>query len=207
MNILFPDSVKKYVGLQCNGDISLYNDLPELKYIGHYLSELHPIKCLDIGSGIGRASVHFFKKYEWNSTTFLLLDGNYGEKQFCAIRENNNEFYNSFDAANEFCTANGLSNFILCDASKDTWEKEHKDIDLAYSFLAIGFHWPINFYMDKLKNTMKKGGLVIFGIRGKEKSTWVEKQVEEIDQSEFNIVEFILTETVKRESVLILEKK
>jgi SAM-dependent methyltransferase len=205
MKIVFLEEIKKYVNLQCNNDLSLYEKFPELINTEDILKTLTPNKSLDIGSGIGRASVFLFKKFNWINTTFLLLDGNYGDKQVANIREKDNEFYNSLECTKLFCESNGLMNYRIYDAEKDEYLKE-KDIDLVFSFLAIGFHWPIDFYLTKIYDNLSVGCTLIFGLRGIEAGTWINKQIDNIDKNKYKIVRFVLKPTKNRESVLILKK-
>ena len=201
-------NIKKYIDLQCNGDTTIYSELPEIKYIDYYIRDLEPDSVLDIGSGIGRVSVYFFKKYGWINTKFNLLDGNYGDKQICGIRNEHGEFYNSFEMAKVFCKSNGLININLLDANNNAWEKYNfKKLSFVYSFLSIGFHWPLDFYLDKIYPLLSLGAIVIFGMRGIEKKEWVYKQIIDIDDKKYEILKFVHVPTINRESVLILRKR
>ena len=59
----------------------------------------------------------------------------------------------------------------------DDWMYELVDVDFAYSFLAIGFHWPFHFYLDKIYPLLSKDAILIFGIRGLEKREWIYNQL------------------------------
>jgi ubiquinone/menaquinone biosynthesis C-methylase UbiE len=111
MNIIFPDNVKKCAKMQTNGDVSLYADFPELYHIDKHLVSLQPKNVLEIGCGIGRASVFLFKKYEWNDARFYLADGNTCDKRYKGKREQRGEYYNEQSATKSFCEANGLKKF------------------------------------------------------------------------------------------------
>lgn len=203
--IIFPRECKKYFELQCNNDISLYTDMPEIKNINRYLEKLDPHYVMDIGAGIGRASVYLHNKYKWDNTIFYLLDGNGGEIQYDQLRTGKDEFYNSFYCAKLFCENNGLK-IIQLNANKEWISYITKSIDLIYSFLAIGFHWPIDFYLDDIYSISKIGALIIFGIRGIEKREWINDQINKIDTNKFKIEELIQNESKDRDSVLILRK-
>lgn len=204
MDIKFPDKIKKYIELQCNGDLSLYNDFPELINIKDILNTLNPNKTLDIGSGIGRASMFLFKYFNWADTQFLLLDGDSGDKQLAGIRQDTDAFYNSLEATKLFCESNGLKNYKTYNAEENKYLEEF-NIDLVFSFLAIGFHWGVNIYLDKIYNNLSVACILIFGIRGIEAKEWVDKQVKSINKK-YEIVKYILKPTSSRESILILKK-
>ena len=63
IDIKFPKNVKKYIELQCNGALFKYTELPELETIKNELVGLNPKHVLEIGAGIGRASVYLFKYF------------------------------------------------------------------------------------------------------------------------------------------------
>ena len=116
IDIKFPKNVKKYIDLQCNGSLFKYTELPELETIEGVLSGVTPKNVLEIGAGIGRASVYLFKYFNWEGVNFYLLDGNSGDIQVNGTNhsESKNSFYNSIDATKAFCKANNLNNLNLC---------------------------------------------------------------------------------------------
>lgn len=204
MNIIFPDSVKKCVNMQTNGDLSLYTDMPEAYYLDDLLKKLKPEYVLDLGCGIGRASVYFFKKYGWNNTTFYLADGNTCDKRYKGIRKNGEEYYNTEAATIAFCEANGLNRYIYINFESPTNHFLNILCDVAYSFLAIGFHWPLHFYLISLFYHVKPGGYLIFGIRSEPKE-WIADQIKKIDKTMFKIIDLKLKPRNSRRSVLVLE--
>jgi len=207
VHIEFLPEVKKYMDLQCNGDTKLYTEFPHIKYIDKYLKDLYPKNVLDIGSGIGRASMFFFKRYGWNNTIFNLLDGHTGNIQFSGIRKRKGEFYNSFEVTDIFCKSNGLSNIQIYDAASDAWKSDLKDVDFAYSFFSIGYHWPLDFYLKDIYPTLSENALLIFGIRGIEQKEWICKQLEAMDKNQYDVLELVQVLDIMLESVLILKKK
>lgn len=206
IDIIFPDECKRYMELQCNSDISLYTDMPEIKNIDKYLKDINPHHVMDIGAGIGRASVYIHNRYEWNDAIFYLLDGDGGDVQYDQLRTEKNEFYNSFDCAKIFCEINNLK-IIQLNAREDWIQHITKSMDLVYSFLAIGFHWPLEFYMDDIFTITKKDSLIIFGIRGIEEKLWVDDQINKINLNKFKIIEIIQNKKKDRDSILILKRK
>ncbi len=206
MQIVFPEECKKYMELQCNSDISLYTDFPENKNISGYLKGTQPKKAIDLGSGIGRASVWFKQHYGWDDTEFYLMDGDHGDVQLDGLRKDTDGFYNSLDCTKAFCEANEL-NYNLVNAENKDWDKDiPKDFDIAYSFLAFGFHWEIDQVLDKVYSILKPGGYAIFGLRGIEKQKWVQEQIFHLPSECFEMIEFIIKPKATKESVLILKK-
>jgi len=206
INIKFPEQAQKYIELQCNNNFKLYTSFPELKNTDEIFSSVTPKKVVDIGSGIGRASVFLKNYYSWNETEFHFIDGNEGDVQLYGVRSKENEFYNSFDVAKFFCNANNLTRLTLWDAREKKWVTDLHEVDLIYSFLAIGFHWPLEMYLNDIYKISLAGTYVIFGVRGVEEEKWVKDQVSKIDKDKYKILKFIIKPTSSRESILILQR-
>ena len=199
--MIFPQNVEKYITLQCNGDKFLYTDFPEYKAIKNWLPK-NPKYALDIGCGIGRASVWFHKNLQWD-TKFFLYDGNSGEKQIDEIGDGGRKYYNSIVATESFVSENGLKYEVLNAEAKIGFLPP---IDLAYSFLAFGFHWPVWYCLNIVDKWLAGGCVVIFGIRGIEKKRWINEQISKIPKN-YKIRHFSLVKTSERKSVLVLEKE
>lgn len=186
--------------LQCNSAIEDYTCCPEVQPILKYLKALKLREVLEIGAGIGRVSVYLRNLLDWNRTLFYLLDGNRGTDQIAGINyELKKDFYNSFSAAEDFCLQNGIKkdNLFLIDA--DDFDFGVVNFDLCYSFKAIGFHWPINGYLEKIHKNMKKDSMLFFELRNPKmykKERWkrlqkfVIDQIVNIDDCKYDIVEF-----------------
>lgn len=207
IDIEFPDKCAKFIDLQCNGRRDLYTEMPEIKNIDKYLSEIsEPSYVMDIGSGIGRASVFIKKYYGWDNSIFLLLDGDSGDKQFHGLRSKNHEYYNSIKMAKAFCGANEVK-MIPVDVSQSKWISEiSHPVDLAYSFLSVGFHWPIDLYLNKIHGLLRDGAFVIFGTRNQNRKSWVDQQVESVNAKMYDIVEVCIESAGSRSSVMVLKK-
>lgn len=203
--MIFSESCKKYIDLQCNGDLHLYTDFPEIKGFEKYLDHITlPRRVADLGSGIGRATVFIENKYNWGAD-YCLVDGDSGDFQYEGIREDNNEFYNSHQVALDFCKENGVSKVHALHPENDSWWLS--DYELIYSFLAFGFHWPITMIIDTVQKAIVKGGLVIFGLRGIEEQVWQDKQIKELDTTIWELIEYHLTPKLERNSTLVLRRK
>jgi SAM-dependent methyltransferase len=214
MKINYPPECEKYIQLQTNGDLSLYEDFPEHKHLMKWLEGKEPRWVLEIGAGLGRASVWLNKKMgcPYEDIEFVFIDGDSGEKQFDEIRKNKGEYYNSHKASHAFCEENGLNYLSILTPEeffggfKEAFLTRNR-FDLVYSFLCVGYHWPLDFYLDKIYPCLNDKCLLAFGIRGIEKKKWVMKQVKAIDQSKYKILELVLKENRSRESLLVLKRK
>lgn len=209
IDIKFPPNVKKYIDLQCNGALFKYTELPELKTIKKELSAITPRNVLEIGAGIGRASVYLMKYFGWKNTNFYLLDGDSGNKQVNGINyESRDSFYNSIAAAREFCLANEMHNIYLLDAEMENWKTIGVKYDLVYSFLALGFHWPMNIYLDFIHGMLDDDALLIFGTRpsGKKFDKFVNTQLDNVDTKLYKIEAVKRQPKGDRSSVIILRK-
>ena len=210
IKIIFPKEIEKYVNLQCNMKYNLYANFPELVHIKQLLKQINPKNVLDIGCGIGRASIFLFKYYNWNNTIFYLLDGNYGNNQIYGINYNKEYgYYNSLKHTKLFCTANGLKKYKIINADNIDKSKLPK-FDLVYSFLAIGYHFEMSLYLNSwLPSYLSNDAILIFGIRGKEHYKWNKYQIEQINTNIFEIVEIYESPNnkISKDSVIILKYK
>ena len=161
IEVIFPESSKLFIDLQANNDFNIYTDPPYISVVEERLLQLKPKTCLEIGAGIGRMSVYFYKNF-YDQALFYLQDGDCGSTQYGGIRDKSEgEYYNSFEATQDFCTANGLTNFKLVQNLTDI----DQPIDFCYSFASIGFHWHCNLSKYKLPPLLADGATVMFELR------------------------------------------
>lgn len=165
VEIVFPKSSERYVKLQCNGIKSFYTAMPGFSLIKPFLTSLNPAVCLDLGCGLGRASVFLKKALKWGDgglPHFYFLDGDEGDRQIAGIRWNRTgDYYNSKDATLEFCSANNLGSFEFVEQLSQI----RLSVDLCYSFLSIGWHWSIELYLDSLAEHLAPECRLVFQIR------------------------------------------
>lgn len=200
MNIIFPESTKKYADLQCNQQLSDYTDCPELVPLHTFLEKQKPTRVLELGAGLGRASVFLKNKYDWNDTEFYLLDGDSGSVQIAGVHQTLEPcFYNSLKATYDFCVANGIESGKLHLINAETEKIPEAKFDLCYSLKAIGFHWPINEYLYILQKHTYKGSFLFFELRNPINYTsdraarlahFVQSQLDAIDCSTYKVVSF-----------------
>ena len=110
-------------------------------------------------------------------------------------------------AAEKFCAANGLEKIQYFSAENNDWLNLNVKFNLCYSFLSIGFHWPIKLYLDKVYSMLTDDALLIFGMRSMEFGDFVDEQIESINLNHYSIIELVLEPKHTRASVLILRKK
>lgn len=208
ISVIFPENTEKYVDLQCNDKREEYYCLSEIREIERFMKNT-PEVVLDVGSGIGRSSVLFFKYFKWEKTFFILADGNSGNVQLAGIRTGDSEFYNSIDATKSFCEANGIQNFKTFNLEKRGWDKLPQKPDLVYSFKALGFHWPINSFLEDVYSSLRKKCHLIFELRAGNTGSlnWTEQQIEKIDRDKYDIIGLFLESDRKAGNFIILEKK
>jgi hypothetical protein len=59
VEIVFPESTKKYVEMQANSDLIIYRQPPYFSVVEGGVRGLNPAVCLELGAGVGRMSVYF----------------------------------------------------------------------------------------------------------------------------------------------------
>lgn len=208
ISVVFPEDTKKYVALQCNGNIEDYTCLAEIGEIEKYLKRT-PRVALDVGSGIGRASVFFFKYFKWSKSHFILADGNSGDVQLAGRRTGETDYYNSLKATDSYCRANGMQNFKTFNLEKNGWDNLSRKPDLVYSFKALGFHWPINSFLRDVYSLLSKNCRLFFELRAGNPASleWTKKQIGEIEHIKYEIADLFLEADRKSGNFIILEKK
>jgi len=190
-NPIFSNEILKYMKLQCNEVQSLYSDPPEIKVVKKYFENVSPKNVLELGCGLGRVSVAFYKAFSlWAKTNFYLLDGDSGTEQIAGINyDSNKSFYNSLKLTEEFCLINGVprNQIVLINAEQIGPFPFTKSIkfDFVYSFFAIGFHWPIDIYLERLSPYLNFGSILCFGIRP---NIYAQDQCEKFNTYQLNSV-------------------
>ena len=198
---IFNDKFKKLIALQITTaiqDMGPYTTLSENEYsvISRYLYP-YPKNILDLGCGLGRMSIFLNKKRPSDSKYYLADSSEVPESAAAYGWNPGDSWYNDLNLTKEFCELNGLNNFEIIDLKSGGLHKL-ENIDLVFSFLAVGFHYPIESYLAVLKQIMAKDGLMIFGVRRGvyENSTILSK---------FDFVSFNDIPNSEKERVLILK--
>jgi hypothetical protein len=124
-------------------------------------------------------------------------------RRYKGMRNQPKEFYNTVRATLAFCRANKLTNLSYINLEHETLASIGEPIDLVYSFLSIGFHWPLSFYLDELHPLCRRGALLMFGVRNDDE--WIKKQRDAINEKRYTVKTLVLRPRETRESVLVLE--
>jgi len=208
ISVIFPKVTKPYVEFQSNNRFEEYSYLPEIEGIEGYLKDMNPKIALDVGSGIGRASVFFFKYYNWADTLFILADGNSGNKQLSGMRTGKADFYNSLEVTEAFCRANGMSKFRVFNLEESRWEDLDCMPDLIYSFKALGFHWAFNPFLEEAYSILGKKCRLIFDLRAGDSRAlnWTREQIGKVDPNKYKVIALSLEIDRKKGNFIILEK-
>ena len=156
-----------------------------------------------------RASVFFFKALGWENTLFILADGDSGNVQFAGMRKGKAEFYNSLKATESYCQANGIQNFKTFNLEKLAWNKLPRKPDLVYSFKALGFHWPLNSFLEDAYPALAKKCRLIFELRAGNPVClkWTQQQIAGIDRDKYDIAGLFLEADRKADNFIILERQ
>jgi SAM-dependent methyltransferase len=123
---------------------------------------------LDIGCGLGLIDVLLYDYYK--NTNLHLLDKTNDISKDTSIRGFNKEyiFYNSMDATKEILMTNGVPYdkiYIYETTPENLKQIREKKYELIISLLSCGWHYPIETYVDLIKNTLTKDGILILDIR------------------------------------------
>lgn len=132
----------------------------------------NPRRVLDLGCGLGRASVYLNACLPSQSIHFVLADTSLHTRSGPKAGWNpGDDFYNDLDWTGEFVREHGVTSFETFDVLRDDWSRV-RDIDLVLSFLAVGFHFPIENVMPQLLEAATADCTMIFGARAGRYSRW-----------------------------------
>ena len=165
-----PEEFRKFANLQITqtstGDYSYYEELSQIQFdaIKKYIK--NPKKILDLGCGLGRMSVYLNWMLKDPEIEYILADGscnNVPIKQKYGWNPSG-EFYNDLQLTEEFVKINGLSNYRILDLGDNSLHLL-EDIDIVMSLLSVGFHYPIEPYLEDLISIASNTSTFIFGVR------------------------------------------
>lgn len=167
-------------------------------------------KVVDIGCGLGRSSVAFYHAFDMKDAIFYLVD--YDEKRLWSdyqVVGGRPLGYSSrvvpitcFKAINAYCTDNG---FVRCNVRgmNTKYYQRFKGVDLLYSFFAVGFHFPIQKFIEEheVGKFTSDDVVLIFGVR-KEGSPTYEQSIPPEYVHPFELVERIKSESPDEDFVV-----
>ncbi len=124
---------------------------------------------LDIGCGLGLIDIALYHHYK-DPINLFLLDKTNDITEDTHIRGFNKEyvFYNSMDCTKNTLQTNGVneSDIIAYEVNDENLTKlSENKFDVILSLLSCGWHYSIETYVDLIKNTLSKNGVLILDIR------------------------------------------
>ena len=120
---------------------------------------------LDIGCGIGAINIFLNNYYKKEKPNFHLLDKNYvSNKIIYGFNKKNTEGYNNLLITKNFLKANNLieENIYTYDVEKHELKKIK--YDLVISLVSWGYHYPLENYINYLKENSDEKTIFIFDI-------------------------------------------
>lgn len=126
------------------------------------LDALQPRRIADIGCGYGFFGLMAYARYRCD---LLLIDVENTDRRHFGFEEEG-AGYADLQVARRFLEANGVPPEAVT-----TWNPEREDMDttdrpdLAVSFLACGFHFPVEMYMPFFRYGVAKGGSILLDVR------------------------------------------
>jgi SAM-dependent methyltransferase len=127
------------------------------------LDKIRPKRIADIGCGYAFFDLFLHHRY---GCDLLLIDVEENEHRHFGFQQEG-AAYTNLQTGRAFLVANGVS-----DSQISTWNPEKEDpddtehVDLAFSFLSCGFHYPVDMYMPFFRFGVVPGGSIILDIRG-----------------------------------------
>lgn len=134
----------------------------EFDEIHAVLSANPPKSITDIGCGYALFDCLAAKAY---GSKVTLIDTESNDRRHFGF-ESDGAAYSDLDKAVRFLTCNGVAQDRIKAVNPTKYDiKTLKKADLAVSFLACGFHFPVSAYMDFFRNNLKKSGRIILDLR------------------------------------------
>ncbi len=148
---------------QLKKDLDFYNKLSKGEYEAFKEFIDKPQKILELGCGLGRMSVYLNKQLDYEPE-FILADYDEISEKLKYGWDPGDIRYNRFESTRQFCDDNSLKRFEIFNL-EDRDISELQDIDLVISVMAVGFHYPIEQYFNKLLEISTHDVVMIFGVR------------------------------------------
>ncbi len=188
---------------QLGEDLDAYNKLSESEYSSFKDYIRKPQKILELGCGLGRMSVYLNKQLDYEPE-FILADFDEISEDIRCGWNPGDVRYNKLGSTRKFCIDNNLKRFEIFNlAERDI--SELGGIDLVISVLAVGFHYPIEQYIDKLLDITIEDVVMIFGMR-----SWnrLKRFYFKMFKDKFKMIKFMENIDVEpKERMMILEGK
>tara|TARA_B100000242_G_C42950436_1_gene440708 strand:+ start:157 stop:861 length:705 start_codon:yes stop_codon:yes gene_type:complete len=136
--------------------------LKEFNSIKNYLPK-NSKNILDIGCGLGVINI-YLNDYYSKKPYFTLIDKNYVDKKVAYGFNNNSESYNKLEITKDFLILNGFKTKQLKLINADENFVINNKYELIISLFSMGYHYPIENYIDIIKKNSTKSTKVIFDL-------------------------------------------
>lgn len=124
-----------------------------------------PKKVLEIGPGLGRSVVFFYKKLGWEKSEIAVYEGEGNKTKYTILGPRfEDSFCGNFAMLQKVLSYNGLNNIILYDAAKIALKELPGPYDFIYSFYAIGFHWSLEHFLPDIAKLMHDKSIAVFTV-------------------------------------------
>lgn len=134
----------------------------EFESLFEVLNTKAPKRIADIGCGYAFFDLVATQKF---GATVDLIDLEQNDKRQFGFAEEASA-YSNLQKAVQFLTQNGIDPDDVTATNPEKGDVEAiEPVDLAVSFLACGFHFPVDVYMDFFANNVAPGGRIILDIR------------------------------------------
>lgn len=163
-----------------------------------------PTTVLELGCGLGRMSIFLNSELKNEDIHYILADSTFDNNSPEYGWKANKGYYNDLELTRKFSERHGLTNFEVIDLEKDNFDK-FKEVDLVMSFLSVGFHYPVEDYVDNIMKISSNNCICIFGVR---RNKYSEKYFEDYF-NDIKLIEnkFCFNGKRIKEDILILEGK
>lgn len=139
----------------------IYLEFQELRA---HLEVMRPARVADIGCGYAIFDMFMHREY---GSDITLIDIETNEHKHFGYSEEG-AAYTSLSRAKEFLVANGAPDDKVATVNPEKSSLDSvTDIDLAYSFVSCGYHYPYQTYQSFFETNVKPDGGVIIDIRAR----------------------------------------
>ena len=134
----------------------------ELDIIKNYLPN-NPSNIMDIGCGLGIINI-FLNQFYKNKPHFYLLDKNRIDTKIKYGFNKNYESYNDLFETKNILLENDIDSGCINIFDVEKQFQINKKMDLVISLKSMGYHYPINTYIELFKNCCTKDTIFIYDI-------------------------------------------
>ncbi len=129
-----------------------------------------PARCdriLDIGCGIAGIDIFLHQHFRDAGVEFYLLDRSQIEENVFYMYRDRAAFYNSLELAKEVLVNNRVpeERIHLLEANDKNEINTDQPMDLIFSLISWGFHYPVETYLDRAYELCSDQGAVILDVR------------------------------------------